>query len=286
MRLIFGLLNKLFGAYPHRLPRIIGKYQLLDTIRVDSPIALGIYILEGKKYFVKYFRGIFPDQNSLNLIQESHVLGGLAQIANGNDLTFSLVAPVTTVIGPGYIALVYPYIEAPTLSLASPTQQKSIIAATLISLGSITAHLSNRLRKQIIKRNWLSHISNVLISGIILTILEPSYIGTIWSSIVEICKCLYQNRKAPLILAHGDLSPDNVLMVQFKPVVIDWESLLLTLPGYEQASTAILSPKVFSPSKIPLPFAYLLRLVALEHAAMELTSRVKRTQYLEVLKQL
>lgn len=220
-------------------PQRIDKYRLTQKIKKENPFrsyALGIYMYKKQKYFIKTWNGKRRSFCYYSLVNEYFISKTLSKLLKADSLTsFPLRVPSAI----GYhrsdksLSIVFEYIEGTSLSRFPISFQAKKITHILRELQVISQQITHEDRKLIKVRDVYSYLTSLPFFMLALLRYDRMRCKETLFSLSFFIKYALEQRKEKLILAHGDLNPDNVYVTKNSIYLLDVEHAMLTLPHYD-----------------------------------------------------
>ena len=206
-----------------------------------SSLTLGIYTLKSRKYFVKTWHGRIKDLNYYFLVNEYLSSGFISQkLKQFNNQNISTPQIVDIYETENSFSVVFEFIEAKSLTKYDPDFQAKKIDQVIEMLEKISINLTKQEIDSLPKRELYKYLFLLPIVCLLIIIKKPRIYKTILSSLYNEFKEVVHNNNLRLILAHRDLTPSNILIKNNKIYLLDFDSLVLTLPEYDKAYISVM----------------------------------------------
>lgn len=229
---------------PAILPSVLEGYTLvrsLDKSDHSDSMAIGIYQKGERKYLVKYWQGKYKSLNYYLLVHEYLVTKIVRRyFVNHQGLKVSVPEAVECFSSSQQFVAVFEFIEGVTIDTLSSSDQIRLWTKSQAALESVGEGLTPDDRVSIGKRGPAAYlIFSILFSGLLL-VRRPQEFVLVGRTLVRLMMLATKTFSQDLVLAHRDLTPNNLLLGSTGQLyILDFESLKYTLPGYDEAYLAV-----------------------------------------------
>ncbi len=223
-----------------KIPQRIGEYELEKILTKENPYLnyfVGLYKNKGKQYVLKTWQGKRLDLYLLKLIHELHVNLFLTQKFQMKKLTSRQCIFIPKIVEykvyKNSLSLVFEYVKGTLLSKESTEKQARTISDIAVFFITLTRKLTHQEIKSFPQRTLRFYIFSLPLI-VIFSLLRD--VQNYRQVILYLYKCLMSIgslKKLPLVLAHRDLIPKNILCTKNGICLIDFEHMVLTYPGYD-----------------------------------------------------
>jgi aminoglycoside phosphotransferase (APT) family kinase protein len=197
--------------------------------------AVGLYERESQLFIIKTWRGRFRDLNHHALANEYRVNAVLHRKIRELGLGHEIRVPQVH----GYLSdkrslsIIIEYVDGKCLEYSPLQEKQDYLGRLLAALDIISGHLSASEKAEFTTRSaWLYCATLPAVAWFFLRD-NPSYLRPVMKWLAHSGRGLLALRRAPLALAHRDLMPENVIVKDGVPYLIDSERMVLTLPFYD-----------------------------------------------------
>lgn len=215
----------------------IGEYELHKKITKKNgfnPYFIGIYKKGKKRFFIKTWEGKIKDFNYHILVNELLI----NKILHKKFMKGQLRTPqiIEYFSSRNSLSVVFEYIEGTPLNSFSVTKQAEVISFVIDFFKEISKDsLNSRHLKHIEKKDKLFYFTSLHLLTLVSLISSPRNFKLIIKAYLKALINFFDFGKQDLIINHGDLNPDNILISNGKYFILDCGRLSLTVPGYDQA---------------------------------------------------
>jgi hypothetical protein len=202
---------------------------------------IGLYEDECQRYIVKTWRGKFKDLNYYALANEYRVNAILDHKID--DLGFGDLVRVPKIHGyfshTHSLSIILEYVDGDSLQSLPDAEKTHYLHQLLQALQSISQHLTPAERQQFARRSAWFYCATLPALALLFSKHYPTYVhhALRWGS--ACMRDLVGWRSVNLTLAHRDLVPENVIVREGIPYLIDSERMVLTLPFYDLAYMSV-----------------------------------------------
>jgi len=151
----------------------------------------------------------------------------------GLQRTIRVPEPRECIHGKGSLSIVSEYVAGQRLDALPLEERQPWLGQVLTALETISRQLADEDRQQLTTRPaWLYGATLPAVALLFWT----QYRTPVWRALRWLASCTRQLvplRHTPLMLAHRDLMPENVIVKEGIPYLIDSERMVLTLPFYD-----------------------------------------------------
>ncbi len=229
-----ALLSLVSSKNKSKIVRKIGPYLLDKKIKKENgfnPYFVGIYKKDNKKYFIKTWNGSIKDYNYQILVNELVINEVLYhKLLKGKIRTPKIIEYL---LNKNSLSVVYEYIGG-RLLFSYPLDFQTRIMSKIINLFKKASLKTNSKYLSILEKKDKSfYISSLSYITLLSLISSPKAYSLILNAYIKALVNLFNIRHSNLMINHGDLSPDNILVSKNKYYVLDCGRLALTLPEYD-----------------------------------------------------
>lgn len=241
---IVSFLVNLRGGKTISLPKRVGKYLLLSKISKRNrtkTYATGVYAYRGKNVLIKTWQGRMKDLEYYYLKNELIISYLLWNKTTKIHSMINFARPIDAIEGKNSFSVIFEYIEGKRLSEYTRSRQMHIFNKIVNSLYSISKTLTDEDVKKITKRSKAFYLTSLGIYTVITLILHTSKAKQIVSAFLKSLIFLFSIKVTHYVLAHRDLTPENIILKKSNIYLLDCQNTVLTLPGYDIAHLGIYS---------------------------------------------
>lgn len=238
---IVGLVNNRYLKPTIFVPKKVGKYILLSEIqkeKINKKYGTGIYKRGRDLYFIKTWTGSIRDYDYYSLIKEylfSKVLSSV--VTKNQSMSLKFPEPEGIYKINNSVSVVFKYIEGTSVGTLNKREKTELVAEAIDGLSNLSHKLNKKEKDTFPIRNH----SFYLLTLPLITVLAFAFNINTWKIITQsfyLCIKNYFNHKpAELVLAHGDLHPDNLIVSKegekHSLYILDCENMILTYRDYD-----------------------------------------------------
>lgn len=217
----------------------IGEYKLVLPIYkkdIEDKYYTGIYKRNNKKFFIKTWQGKFKDYFYYSIINEYVAVNLLNEKINliQDNKNIKIPKIVNLIKGKNKFSIIYEYIEGKPLKNLNKKEVNENIYLAENLFNKISFVLSTNDKKTIMKRTKYFYLLLMPFFSVLLIFYEPKEIKLILKALFTSLSShtFYENK---LFLAHRDMQPDNFIVTNNYIYLLDYEQIVLTIPGYDMA---------------------------------------------------
>ena len=216
-------------------PGKIGSYRLLYEVtkkHSQKRHIVGIYHYQRKKYFIKTWQGSRKDLFYFDLVNEYHANKLLhRKIKQFKINSFSVPRIIACIKRKGQLSVVFEYVTGKSLANQSIAIQTHVIRRILDKLYTLTPSLTRADKSRLKFRPYLFYFMALPIEALHTLVANPRSWYSILVTFIKSYLYTTNNLLAPLILAHRDLTVENIIVTKRGVVVTDTEHMALSLPN-------------------------------------------------------
>ncbi|MCI0533239.1 glycosyltransferase [bacterium] len=223
-----------------RTPQKIGKYTLISPVNkeiVHDNFSIGIYSSEKEKVFIKTWSGKIKDFNYYSLQNQRMVNALLSEKLSGQErageMEISTPAIKEVIETNQSVSLVFEYIDGKTLLEFPPEFQEKTIRAILSRLRACSKSLTKKEEGYFMRLSGIFYFLSFPLIFMAFVVLYPKKLLVALHAIARSLPSLPELLREPLIIAHRDISPDNILVRGEKIYLIDWEVAALAPESFD-----------------------------------------------------
>jgi len=230
-------------------PRFVGPYKLIFKVKKINNInnyGIGTYKdMEGKKVFIKTWQRKIKNFPYYSLINEYNMAKLLSEkIKNVKEGKFRVPSPVGYVKTDNSLSVIFEYIDGKPLSKFSRNEQSRVINGVILFLDRLTPTINKNDKKYIKKRGIFFYLFSLPVIFLYSFLLEKESKKTIFRSFLRTVFYSITLFNKRLALAHGDLSPENVLVTDSHFYILDTEDMKYTLVEYDLNHLSIVKSRL------------------------------------------
>jgi len=223
-----------------KTPEKIGKWKIIKIVKKDNYINkfnIGVYKYKRKKVLIKSWFGDLKNFNYYDLLQEYFTTKLMNKLINSDNYPkskYKLRIPNIK----GYhrtkksFSLIIEYIQGRRLSTLSQYKQAEILIYILKNYKNIT--FSKRLQLQDFpKQSIYFYLLSLPLHTMMSALSNLKSTPVILKAFLLFLRSLKYFKKEPLILAHRDLNPKNILIRKNNIFLLDNGNTVLTFPNYD-----------------------------------------------------
>lgn len=231
-QLFLGVL--IFFLKPLSMPKeveTIGKYRLVSKISKDvfNNFFIGLYTDGSRTVFIKTWSGWIPDNNYHALINEYVTLSVVRKLLRDSSYKDTIRVPEVydILISSHSVSVVFEYIEGKHLDQFSKEYRRDAVLKILNCLRDISRNIPYEETLSLRRRNWQNYVftSPLVLLGIMM--FYPSKLGLAFRAFFKNSASLSDLSKERLVLAHRDISYENIIIADKKIYLVDFEEMAL-----------------------------------------------------------
>lgn len=259
-------------------PRKIDKYILEKNINKTNQFkfySLGIYSNKEKKVFIKTWKGSIKNFNYYSLMNEyvinSIINEKLMKLNRTNKIKVKLPEIIDVIHDKNSLSLVFELIDGKTLNKFSFDVQKKALIRIFQTLNIFSQQLTIEEKKQMPIRTEIFYILTLPLFLILAIVSNKKDIGIFIRAFIRALREYKLLTNGSFYLAHRDLDLDNIILKNSCIYVIDYGSMVLTVPNYDITYIS-LDPKLNRHSEVIInklkqsPDLFLKQYIALQHS--------------------
>ena len=223
-----------------RIPSRVGRYSLVKEIKRNDGahnIAVGIYEKNGKKYFIKTWQGKMKDIYYYYLRNEYINTIYLGKIFRETKVTKSVNVPAVISFHETekMTSIIFEYIEGKTVTELSLEQQSNVFVKIFTALQKASTLLNTKENVMLDHKGLPYYVCLSSVITLLQAVFHPLLVRSTVSTYVRLLHSLSHSDGSNLVLAHRDLTPDNIIVKKSIIYLVDCENLVMTLADYDAA---------------------------------------------------
>ncbi len=231
-----SILSKSENRTIAHLPEKMGDFRLEKIIPRDTiqkNLAIGVYSKGNEKFLVKRWVGKYKDMQYYSLINEYAVHLVLAP----KMASFSVRLPkaISYTKDRTSISLVYEFIEGETADSLPVQRQVMVVEKTLEYFAEVSGELTKQERTIFSKRTALYFLLLMPLLTVFCIAKNSKDTKILLRTLGAFYTMHFATHDRPLMLAHRDLTPSNLMVSGGTVYILDTESVALTMQGYDVA---------------------------------------------------
>lgn len=224
----------------------VGNYKLIRKLnKKDSDFEnffIGIYRYKGRRYFIKTWTGKVRDTNYYLLLNE-YISGSILHkklVKKQSNYKILVPKVISCVKTENSFSVIFEYISGKQLSDYPLSFQAATLSRVIDCFADLSNELSEKERISFTKKSLSFYLSNLVPITIVTIFMNLHHtkriVKVFYTSLVNIPSILGKK----LVLSHGDLNSENILVSGSKIYLIDCERVALTVPGYDITHLSII----------------------------------------------
>jgi len=224
----------------YNIPKVIGEYKLKSEIRKtngNDEYKVGTYSDKNTQYFIKTWQGRVKNYSYYALVNECIATDLLSKrlLKSMPDSSLRIPRVVHAYCEPHLFSIVFEYIEGQSLDLASLVERDRVLKIITTDLERLSEILSTEEKKRIPSHKRIYYSLLVLYYSFVVFINALTKLPLLLQLIRKAYHSLWSISKQPLTLTHRDLVSSNIILNNGFTYLVDWETVTLTFPLYDQA---------------------------------------------------
>ncbi len=239
--LVISIVQSWIKGHPDAvMPNRVGNYRLIQKLNkenVFNPYAVGLYQCKGEKAFIKTWSGNLKNLAYYFLVNEyiaSKILYKKFELYNLTKKDEIKTPKLIQCISSKYsLSLIFEYVEGKTLTSHSQDEQVEVLSKVIGVLLEISSTLSDQEKKQFSSRGRSFYILSLPVFSFLTIISNPKTYKVVFKAFIHCLKTSRFLTKANFCITHRDISLDNIMVNKQGVFIVDWEEMVLTVPGYD-----------------------------------------------------
>lgn len=225
---------------PRLTPKRIGGYilkQVLPKANSYQNYYIATYKKGKKTYVIKTWAGNKPDLFLFKLVHELQInkllAAKLMPSKSPNKQRIFIPQLVEHIVGKQSLSLVFEYIEGTPLS-SSTTQTQAIVILDVVKyLNQLTLSLTTDEKRAFPKRTRWFYFWSLPLVTLLALLRDIRNFPFITACLVNCVHSVLKFNDPRLVLAHRDLTAENILLTRHGIFLLDLARMTLTCPGFD-----------------------------------------------------
>lgn len=249
-----GIFSILWGAFVLACPKkqlakfsfppLLDEYAFVSLLKKadhEDSMAIAVYQKGGRRFVAKSWHGPKKDLSYYFLVHEFLVTQTLNRLAKrATHDTVSVPEAVDCFSSSTSFIALFEFIEGTTMNMLTPSKQLELWEQAQGALASMGQQLTKAEQKLIGRRGPIFYLILALLFSCLLVLRRPPEYMLALQSFWRLLRLMPNLMTQPLVLAHRDLTSNNLLLgTDGKVYILDFESLVFTIPGYDRAYLSV-----------------------------------------------
>lgn len=242
---ICSIVKNRFPRKQYEAPRKIGKYTFKKAVIKPNNFqdyTVGIYTYRKEKFFIKTWQGNIKDLEYYLLINEyinaSFFVKKLRNISDGSHSIY-VSKPLEIIREKNSLSAVFAYIEGKNLETYPAEKQITVTIEVQKAFKELTDSLTEKERAQFSQVPAEYYILALPLLFLLISMRSLKVASILLRKMIPAIRALLLMRNTPMLLAHRDLMPGNIIMSSRKVYVVDLAHIVLTIPYYDESLLAV-----------------------------------------------